>query len=163
MSGNIAERISAPWFSPALTVNHAGDPAVESRAVNEVASYGTQMGWLNEVVLALADGAELNGNGAATLRRIADAVKKVDEIRDAGGQAALAAADASLDRLQDRQPEPTPGCCRHACPERAHDAPRRRERARTHPAPSTREAKPGPVPRRSLHARERLSTFRVDA
>jgi pimeloyl-ACP methyl ester carboxylesterase len=27
-SGDVAQRITAPWFSPSLTVNYAGDPAV---------------------------------------------------------------------------------------------------------------------------------------
>jgi hypothetical protein len=32
-SGDVAQRITAPWFSPSLTVNYAGDPAVEDRVV----------------------------------------------------------------------------------------------------------------------------------
>jgi len=64
LSGNVAEKISAPWFSPSLTVNYAGDAAVEERVVNEIASYGSQIGWLNDVVLALAKNATLN---AATM------------------------------------------------------------------------------------------------
>src|SRR2546429_8700244 len=49
LSGNVAQRITAPWFSPSLTVNYAGDPAVEDRVVTEVASYGKQLGWLTEI------------------------------------------------------------------------------------------------------------------
>jgi hypothetical protein len=47
LSGNVdvAQRITAPWFSPSLTVSYAGDPAVENRVVTEVASYGKQLGW----------------------------------------------------------------------------------------------------------------------
>ena len=45
LSGAVNQRITAPWFSPSLTVNYAGDPAVEDRVVTEVASYGTQLGW----------------------------------------------------------------------------------------------------------------------
>jgi hypothetical protein len=45
---------TAPWFSPALTVNYAGDPVIENRVVTEVASYGRQIGWLTEILLALA-------------------------------------------------------------------------------------------------------------
>jgi hypothetical protein len=29
LSGDINQRITAPWFSPALTVNYAGDPVIE--------------------------------------------------------------------------------------------------------------------------------------
>ena len=48
-SGDVAQRITAPWFSPSLTVNYAGDPAVEDRVVTEVASNGKQLGWLTEI------------------------------------------------------------------------------------------------------------------
>jgi hypothetical protein len=43
-SGNVNERITAPWFSPSLTVNYAGDARIEDRVVTEVASYGKQLG-----------------------------------------------------------------------------------------------------------------------
>ena len=39
LSGNVNERITAPWFSPSLTVNYAGDARIEDRVVTEVASY----------------------------------------------------------------------------------------------------------------------------
>ena len=48
LSGDVTQRITAPWFSPSLTVNYAGDPVVEDRVVTEVASYGRQIGWLTE-------------------------------------------------------------------------------------------------------------------
>ena len=53
-SGAVNQAITAPWFSPSYTVNYAGDPTVEHRVVSEVASYGRQLGWLDEIVLALA-------------------------------------------------------------------------------------------------------------
>jgi hypothetical protein len=33
LSGDVNQRITAPWFSPSLTVNYAGDPAIEDRVV----------------------------------------------------------------------------------------------------------------------------------
>src|ERR1700682_6608256 len=54
LSGAVNQRITAPWFSPSVTVNYAGDPAVEDRVVTEVASYGKQLGWLTEIAIALA-------------------------------------------------------------------------------------------------------------
>jgi hypothetical protein len=50
----LSDAHTAPWFSPALTVNYAGDPVIENRVVTEVASYGRQIGWLTEILLALA-------------------------------------------------------------------------------------------------------------
>jgi len=35
-SGDVAQRITAPWFSPSLTVNYAGDAAVEGRVENSL-------------------------------------------------------------------------------------------------------------------------------
>ena len=29
LSGDVNQRITAPWFSPALSVNYAGDPVIE--------------------------------------------------------------------------------------------------------------------------------------
>ena len=46
LSGDVNQRITAPWFSPSVTVNYAGDAAVEDRVVTKVASYGRQLGWL---------------------------------------------------------------------------------------------------------------------
>src|SRR6266478_6017856 len=74
-SGDVAQRITAPWFSPSLTVNYAGDPAVEDRVVTEVASYGKQLGWLTEIAIALAEGRPLPEE---TLRRLEKATKDID-------------------------------------------------------------------------------------
>lgn len=105
LSGNVAEKISAPWFSPDLTFNYAGDPAVEEKVVNEVASYGKQIGWLNDVVLALAEQSALPESIARTVRQMADATKKIEAIKEANRRNALATAIAALDRLQAAQPE----------------------------------------------------------
>ena len=82
-SGDVAQRITAPWFSPSLTVNYAGDPAVEDRAVTEVASYGKQLGWLTEIAIALAKRQPLPEE---TLRRLEKATKDIDAIK---GKSAL--------------------------------------------------------------------------
>jgi len=73
-SGDVAQRITAPWFSPSLTVNHAGDPAVEDRVVTEVASYGKQLGWLTEIAIALAKGGP---TARGTLGRLEKATKDI--------------------------------------------------------------------------------------
>lgn len=105
LSGNVAEKISAPWFSPALTVNYAGDAAVEGKVVDQVASYGKQIGWLNDVVLALAEKAQLPADVTITVQRMSEAAKRIEEIKDQNRQDALAAANDALDRLKLEQPE----------------------------------------------------------
>jgi len=104
LSGNVAEKISAPWFSPSLTVNYAGDPAVEERVVNEIASYGSQIGWLNDVVLALAKSAQLPAHLAETVQRMTDTANKIEELKAASRNATLNAATMALDRLKQEQP-----------------------------------------------------------
>src|SRR5688572_23507089 len=76
-SGAVKQRITAPWFSPSLTVNYAGDPAIEDRVVTEVASYGRQIGWLTEITLALASSKELPADALEKLRKACDRIEAI--------------------------------------------------------------------------------------
>jgi hypothetical protein len=89
LSGNVAERISAPMFSPSLTINDGSDQAIEARVVNEIASYGKQIGWLNDVILALAENADLPDHVTRTVHRIAEATHKIEELKAAAANDAL--------------------------------------------------------------------------
>jgi hypothetical protein len=100
-SGNVAQRITAPWFSPSLTVNYAGDAAVEDRVVTEVASYGKQLGWLTEIVIASANGQPLP---TETLARLEKAARKIDAIKEQSRASAVEAANNALDRLERDDP-----------------------------------------------------------
>ena len=100
-SGNVAQRITAPWFSPSLTVNYAGDAAVEDRVVTEVASYGKQLGWLTEIVIASANGQPLP---TETLARLEKAAGEIDAIKEQSRASAIEAANNALDRLERDNP-----------------------------------------------------------
>jgi hypothetical protein len=100
-SGNVAQRITAPWFSPSLTVNYAGDAAVEDRVVTEVASYGKQLGWLTEIVIASANEQPLP---TETLARLEKAARKIDAIKEQSRASAVEAANNALDRLERDDP-----------------------------------------------------------
>jgi len=102
LSGAVNQRITAPWFSPSLTVNYAGDPAIEDRVVTEVASYGKQLGWLNEIVLALA---KKQSVPQETLNRLEKAVQEIETIKKEVQPSALDAANNALDQLKREQPE----------------------------------------------------------
>jgi len=102
LSGAVNQRITAPWFSPSLTVNYAGDPAIEDRVVTEVASYGQQLGWLNEIVLALANKQAVPQE---TLTRLQKAGQDIEAIKLEAQPSALASANKALDQLRDQQPE----------------------------------------------------------
>jgi hypothetical protein len=100
-SGDVAQRIMASWFSPSLTVNYAGDPAVEDRVVTEVASYGKQLGWLTEIAIALANRQPVP---AETLDRLEKAAKDIAAIKEQVGVSAVEAAKDALDRLERHDP-----------------------------------------------------------
>ncbi len=102
LSGAVNQRITAPWFSPSLTVNYAGDPAIEDRVVTEVASYGQQLGWLNEIVLALA---KKRSVPQETLNRLEKAVQEIETIKKEVQPSALDAANNALDQLKREQPD----------------------------------------------------------
>ena len=83
--------------SPSYTVNYAGDPTVKHRVVSEVASYGRQLGWLDEIVLALAKGEKPPEESVEQLQRASNEVKKIKaEVQ----RSALEEANKALDRLK---------------------------------------------------------------
>ena len=102
LSGNVNQRITAPWFSPSLTVNYAGDPEVEDRVVTEVASYGKQLGWLMQITIALAKQQALPED---TLRRLEQAYEKIEAIKKSVHRSALDEAKMALDRLEREEPD----------------------------------------------------------
>jgi hypothetical protein len=101
LSGDVNQRITAPWFSPSLTVNYAGDPKIEDRVVTEVASYGRQLGWLSEIVLALANEKPIPEDA---LQKLEKAAKRIAAIKNDVQASALDAAKTALDRLEKEQP-----------------------------------------------------------
>lgn len=101
-SADVWQRIYSPWFSPALTFNFAGDAAVEERVVADVASYGKQIGWLNEIVLAQAQGKK---TPPKAVTKLADAVMKIEDIKKGKKCEAYRAAVTALDFLLETQPD----------------------------------------------------------
>ena len=101
LGGDVMQRIATSWFSPSLTVNYAGDPAVEDRVVKEVASYGKQLGWLTEIALAQAKGEPLP---EATVARLEKAAEEIAAIKKQLRSSALEAAKSALDRLERHDP-----------------------------------------------------------
>ena len=88
------------FWSPRVSVNFAGNPAVEREVTEDVASYGSQIGWLNDIVAALAKAAPdaLKGNDEAegALTNLNDAMQKIEEIK---ARRKTNAYDAALDAL----------------------------------------------------------------
>lgn len=103
LSGNVDQHMVTPWFSPTITTNNfAGDAGVEERVVKDVASYGTQLGCLNEIVLALAEGKPPSKKSRDQLAKV---VKEVEEIKAKQRRSRLESAVDALDELRQAQPE----------------------------------------------------------
>lgn len=100
-AGNWQE-IMTRWWSPNISVNFAGNADVERTINEDVASYGTQIGWLNEVVMALANTMPVDGDQKAksALEKIKEADKKITEIIKWRKGNAMTKAREALEELQ---------------------------------------------------------------
>jgi hypothetical protein len=101
---NLRQFIDTRWWSPTITVNYAGNPAVEREVTEEVASPGKQIGWLNEIVTALVKNAgeekiARDPKAADALKKFKDAQGKIEEIKKRRQANALAEAREALARL----------------------------------------------------------------
>lgn len=101
-SGDVMQRLAASFFSPALTFNFAGDAAVEGRIVADVASYGSQIGWLNEIALA---GLQKRDPDPDAVTKLTEAVAKIDVITKGKKCEAYRAAVTALDFLAKTHPD----------------------------------------------------------
>ena len=93
---------SFDFWSPTISVNYAGDRVIEREVNEDVASFGSQIGWLNEIVIALAEAApEVQSNKAAeaALKRLEAAQKKIDAIKKRRKSDAVDAARDALANL----------------------------------------------------------------
>jgi hypothetical protein len=104
-SGAVNQAITTPWLSPSYTINYVGNPTVEQRVVSEVASYGRQIGWLDDIVLALAEGKELPPEAQETLKQLRRASDEIKKIKEEVQRSALEEANDALDRLKREQPK----------------------------------------------------------
>jgi hypothetical protein len=96
-AGGNWQEIMTRWWSPNISVNFAGNADVEREISEDVASYGTQLGWLNEVAMAL--GAALPADADPKAREALANIKAADEkigevIRRRKGNAMEKARDA---------------------------------------------------------------------
>jgi hypothetical protein len=83
-AGNWQE-IMTRWWSPNIAFNFAGNAAIEREVTEDVASYGKQIGWLNDVVAALAkDAAAMKDDARAesAYKALMDARDKIDAIKE---------------------------------------------------------------------------------
>jgi hypothetical protein len=98
------QTIDTRWWSPTVSVNFAGNPAVEREVTEDVASYGRQIGWLGDIVLALAEagGEEVikrKSAAADSLIKLRQAQERIQEIKQRRKNIALDNARGALANL----------------------------------------------------------------
>ncbi len=100
-AGNWQEIVTR-WWSPNISLNFAGNAGIEREVNEEVASYGRQIGWLNDIVEALAAAspdAVKTGAASDSLTKLNEAQKKIAEIKARRKANALDKARAALAAL----------------------------------------------------------------
>lgn len=102
-AGGNWQTIDTRWWSPTVSVNFAGNPSVEREVTEDVASYGRQIGWLNEIVLALAKGepdvVKHDANAADSLAKLKDAQQRIAVIKKRRADDAYDTARSALAKL----------------------------------------------------------------
>jgi hypothetical protein len=84
----------ANWFSPRIDVSYAGSPAIERDVVENVASFGDQLGTLIDAVVELAG--ERSGKELEDLRALKT---KVDDVKARHKRDVKQSAKAAIERL----------------------------------------------------------------
>ncbi len=108
LSGDVWQQMATSWFSPSATAsttvtnNYNGNPAVEERVTREVASYGRQLGWLSEIVLAMARDEALPRD---SVLKLANATAQIDKIKSEAKNSAIEEARQALNKLAFSSPE----------------------------------------------------------
>jgi hypothetical protein len=103
-AGGNWQEIMTRWWSPNISLNFAGDAGIEREVNEDVASYGRQIGWLNEIVEALAIAAPdaVKAKPAAdALAKLKTAQQKIAEIKARRKANAVEKARAALGALTD--------------------------------------------------------------
>ena len=123
LSGDVTQAIN-PWSwwlgslsaqTGFININNvrSGDPALERRIIEDVASYGRQLGWIIEAmqVLIARTGAEgLSAVQAGALVQIEELARRIDALKGGPRPAGVLRADLEraldeVEALKERQPE----------------------------------------------------------
>jgi hypothetical protein len=102
-SGAVTQDIAPEAFFGAIPAT-AGDARIERRAF-ELASYGRQLGWLTEALLAQAGRGVDAADGEAALDKLAALRERIEAIKDAQRAHLEGEAEAALQRLAAADPE----------------------------------------------------------
>lgn len=104
-SGSVAQQIEpdTQWFFAGIP-SQAGNGRIEKEAF-EVASYGSQLGWITEVLLAQAKPGSIDaGQAAGALRKLEKAHAGIEAVKKRSRAELAEAASTALARLQQADP-----------------------------------------------------------
>lgn len=104
-SGAVTQDIETDWFDDEITPE-SGDANIERKVFRDVASYGTQIGLLNEAVLALAQELKpgaIEDNDA--LKRLKELQEQVERIKGRTKAHTRKRAKQMLDKLAQEDPQ----------------------------------------------------------
>lgn len=103
---NTLSQIILPgWAAFNMTVNYQGSPDIETEVVRDVASFGRQIGWLSEIVLALSAAHPPEGKGAEAVRQLKAAMERIEEIKTRRAESARTEATEALERFRKDHPQ----------------------------------------------------------
>ena len=104
-SGSVVQQIEPDtnWFFAGILAQ-AGNGAIEKKAF-DVASYGRQLGWITEVLLADRQSEAVDpAKSGAALRKLEDAYRRIEHIKEQSRAELAEAAVQALARLQQGDP-----------------------------------------------------------
>ena len=120
-AGGNWQEIMTRWWSPNITLNFAGNAAIEREVNEDVASYGRQIGWLNDIVAARRRRpAQIEANPAAAdaLAKLKAAEVKIAAIKERRKTNALHSARQALEQLGKANMDAYRGLVRSLDPDR---------------------------------------------
>jgi hypothetical protein len=103
LSGDVSQWLR--FFSPTINVNGRGDPELEGAIVRDVATYGSQIGQLTALVLAMADDKPLPPDALAKLKHISE---QIEQLKATHRGDALEKARDAMQELVERDPAAVP-------------------------------------------------------
>jgi len=98
---NLNQAINPGWFD--VNINYEGNPAIEKDVVENVASFGKQLGIITEAVLELAQGRP-DGDDKDPITRLRRIAAKVEELKQGRKNKLLSEARDAMDRLAKSSP-----------------------------------------------------------
>lgn len=99
LSGDVSQWLRI--FSPTVTVQGRGEPALEGEIVREVATYGAQLGPITDIVIALAEGEPVPNEA---LDKLKDIRREITEKKADYQQGARDRARKALQKLAEQDP-----------------------------------------------------------